>query len=162
MDKNLASNTNTEKVLEENYFFILSESKIIFKNDNQRLSLHLDQISNIRLIKKRDFTVNIIVAVFSSFFYIIVLHPVNFNTIFQYLIAALLGIFVIVGSLTKNYSYKLLINKNNYDYNEIVVSKKNLYFAKIFLNKFPASSLTKNNAKQKFVFDYQNLEKHVA
>lgn len=162
MNKNLGLNSKIEKKLEENCFFILSESEILFKNDNQRISLNLNQIIDIRLIKNRDFTINIVFVVFAALFYFAVLHPLNIISIFQYLIVTLVAIFIIVMSCLKNYSYKLLINKNSYSYNEIMVSKKNLYYAKVLLSRFPSSSLLKNKVEQKFAFDYYHLDQHIA
>ena len=106
----------------------------------------LNQISNSRLIKKRDFTANIIVLVFSVLFYVMVLQPLYLSTKFESLILALILISAVSG--TKNYSYRLLINKTNYDFNEIIVSKENLHFAKIFLCKFPVSIILKTKVKQ--------------
>ncbi|MFE3846589.1 hypothetical protein ACFX5D_01230 [Flavobacterium sp. LB3P45] len=160
MTANCTNTTKSEKVLEENSFFIISESKVTFKN--YHAVIILNQISNTRLIKKRDFTANIIVLVFSVLFYVMVLQPLYLSTIVESLILAL--ILISVGSCIENYSYKLLINKTDYDFNEIIVSKKNLNFAKIFLSKFPAStlSLLKTGVKQECEFDYQDLKNEVA
>ncbi|MFH6970563.1 hypothetical protein [Flavobacterium petrolei] len=154
MSTNCITTTKTEKILEENSLFVISESKVIFKNCDT--VINLNQISNSRLIKKRDFAANIIVLVFSVLFYVIILQPLYLSTIFESLILALILISVV--SCVENYSYKLLINKTNYDFNEIIVSKENLHFAKIFLSKFPASTLLKAKVKQEFEFDYESLK----
>ena len=154
MSTNFTNTAKIEKVLEENSLFVISESKVTFKNCD--VVIDLNQISNSRLIKKRDFTANIMVLVFSVLFYVIILQPLYLSTIFESLILALILISVV--SYVENYSYKLLINKTNYDFNEIIVSKENLHFAKIFLSKFPASTLLKAKVKQEFEFDYQSLK----
>jgi glucan phosphoethanolaminetransferase (alkaline phosphatase superfamily) len=154
MSTNFTNTTKIEKVLEENSLFVISESKVTFKNCD--VVIDLNQISNSRLIKKRDFTANIMVLVFSVLFYVIILQPLYLSTIFESLILALILISVV--SCVENYSYKLLINKTNYDFNEIIVSKENLHFAKIFLSKFPASTLLKAKVEQEFEFDYQSLK----
>nr|WP_315206724.1 hypothetical protein [uncultured Flavobacterium sp.] len=145
--------TKIEKTLEENSLFVISESKVTFKNCD--VVIDLNQISNSRLIKKRDFTANIMVLVFSVLFYVMILQPLYLSTIFESLILALILISVL--SCIENYSYRLLINKTNYDFNEIIVCKENLPFAKIFLSKSTASILLKTKVKQEFEFDYQNL-----
>ena len=53
---------NTKKFLEKNSLFVISESKVTFKNCHAVITLN--QISNSRLIKNREFTANIIVLVF--------------------------------------------------------------------------------------------------
>jgi hypothetical protein len=145
--------TKIEKTLEENSLFVISESKVTFKNCDT--VINLNQILSSRLIKKRDFTANIMVLVFSGLFYVMIVQPLYLSTIFESLIVALILIYVL--SCIENYSYRLLINKNNYDFNEIIVSKENLPFAKIFLSKSTASTLLKTKVKQEFEFDYQNL-----
>jgi hypothetical protein len=146
MSTNCITTTKTEKILEENSLFVISESKVIFKNCDT--VINLNQISNSRLIKKRDFTANIIVLVFSVLFYVMVLQPLYLSTKFESLILALILISVV--SCVENYSYRLLINKTNYDFNKIIVSKENLHFAKTFLSKFPASIILKTKVKQGF------------
>lgn len=143
----------SKKTLEENSLFVISESKVTFKNCDT--VINLNQILSSRLIKKRDFTANIMVLVFSVLFYVMVLQPLYLSSIFESLLLALILISAV--SYIENYSYILLINKTNYDFNEIIVSKANLQFAKIFLSKFPFSTLLKANVKQEFEFDCQNL-----
>ncbi|SDI15392.1 hypothetical protein SAMN04488062_1252 [Flavobacterium omnivorum] len=150
--------TKSEKILDQNSFFVVSESKVTFKNCDA--VINLNQISNCRLIKKRDFTANIMVFVFSVLFYVIILQPLYLSATFESLILALILIYVL--SCVKNYSYRLLINKNNYDFNEIIVSKKELYFARIFLSKYPASTILTTKFKQEFEFDNQNFKQHIA
>ncbi|MFV8365061.1 hypothetical protein [Flavobacterium sp. XS1P27] len=143
--------TKIEKVLEENSLFVISESKVTFKNCDT--VINLNQILNSRLIKKRDFTANIMVLVLSVLFYVMIVQPLYLSTIFESLILAIILIYVV--SCIENYSYRLLINKTNYDFNEIIVSKKNLYFAGRFISKFPDSTLLKTKVEQEF--DYQSL-----
>lgn len=158
MNKNFAAASKIEIILDENEFFIMSESKVVFKNSNTTLSLK--QISNSRLIKNRDYTVNILVLVFAVLFYLMVLQPLYLSAVFDCLIFPLILIAVL--SCIKNYSYKLLINRNNYAFNEIIVSKKNLHFAGIFISKFTALTILKTKVKQEFEIDYEDFEKGIA
>ena len=130
MTTNCTNTTKSEKVFEENSFFIIAESQVTFKNYHEVIILN--QIADTRLIKKRDFTANIIIVVFSVLFYVIVLQPLYLGTTFDSLILALILISVV--NCIENYSYRLLIYKTDYDVNEIIVNKKNLYFARIFLS----------------------------
>lgn len=150
--------TKIEKILDENSFFVVSESKVTFKNCDA--VINLNQISNCRLIKKRDFTANIMVFVFSLLFYVIILQPLYLSATFESLILALILIYVL--SCVKNYSYRLLINKNKYDFNEIVVSKKELHFARIFLSKYSPSTILTTTVKREFEYDNQNFKQHIA
>lgn len=154
MITNCTTTTKIEKVLEENSLFIISESKVIFINTT--IVISLNQISNSRLIKNRDLSLNIIMLVFSALLYLMGLPSVNFDAIFQCLILGLILISLILAFCIKSYSYKLLINKNIYGFNEIIVNKKNLHFAGIFISKFPDSTILKTKVEQEF--DYQSLK----
>ena len=154
MSTNCTNIIKIEKILNNNSFFIISESNVIFKNCD--IIINLNQITNCRLIKKRDFTPNILVFVFSVLFYVITFEPLYLISTFESLILALILIAVV--SCIENYSYTLLINKTNYDFNEIIVSKANFHFATIFLSKFPSSTVLKSGVQQEFEFDYQILK----
>lgn len=162
MGKNLSSNNTIGSEIEENNFFILSESTIIFKNDNQRIKINLDQTTNVRLIKNRDFKINIIVILLAALFYLTVLQTINLDAIFQNFIVALLTISVIVNTLLRNYSYQLLINNKYNNYQEILVSKTNLYYAEIFLSKFSGTAVKNNKVNLTIAFNYQNIGQNIA
>lgn len=162
MKKNRTSISAVPGDPEENRFFLVAEDKIIFKNDNQKINVYLDQISNVRLIKNRDFTVNIVVILFGTLFYLTIVDPLNFNTLFQQSIIILLMLAVAVNAFRRNYSYKLLINNKYNNYQEIAVSKRNLRFAEIFVTKFSATAVKSNKANSMIEINYQNLEQNIA
>lgn len=131
---------NFEKILEENRLYIILESKVIFINDKEKISFYLDQISGVRLVKKRDFTANIMLLVSLSLLYVYVLSPMNSISNFLKLIFIVTA--VIVACRIKKHSNKILINTANYGFNEILISEKNLSFARIFISKFSIDSKT--------------------
>lgn len=149
--------TNTikfERNLKENSLFVISNSKVSFKNYDG--VINLNQISNNRLIKNRDLSPNIIILVFSTILYLVVFPSLNFSAIIKSLAIILILISVILAICIKSYSYKLLINTNNFDFYEMTVSKKNLSFAGIFISKFADSTLIQNKVEQEF--NYQILK----
>jgi hypothetical protein len=131
---------NFEKILEENRLYIILESKVIFINEKEKISFYLDQISGVRLVKKRDFTANIMLLVSLSLLYVYVLSPMNSISNFLKLIFIVTA--VIVACRIKKHSHKILINTANYGFNEILISEKNLSFARIFISKFSIDSKT--------------------
>lgn len=136
MDVNFVAANKTENILEENPFFIAFESKVIFKNDKERINLPLNHISNIRIVKNRDLTTNIIISIFSALFYLIAIAPVNDKIVFQLFFLVYVSILFLIFSLIKKYNYKLLINNGKFGFNEIIISEKNLFYAKRFLAMF--------------------------
>ncbi|MDI6045021.1 hypothetical protein [Flavobacterium yafengii] len=136
MDVNFVAANKTENILEENSFFIAFESKVIFKNDKERINLSLNHISNIRIVKNRDLTTNIIISIFSALFYLIAIVPVNDKIVFQLLFLVYVSILFVIFSRIKKYNYKLLINNGKFGFNEIIISENNLFYAKRFLTMF--------------------------
>ena len=136
MNVNFVAANKTENILEENPFFIAFESKVIFKNDKERINLPLNHISNIRIVKNRDLTTNIIISILSALFYLIAIAPVNDKIVFQLFFLVYVSILFVIFSLIKKYNYKLLINNGKFGFNEIIISENNLFYAKRFLAMF--------------------------
>ncbi|MFV5688588.1 hypothetical protein ACM55M_08190 [Flavobacterium sp. ZT3R25] len=136
MNRNFTSTTEGEKILEENPLFIISESKVVFKNE--KLSFYLNQISSVRLVKNRDFNTNIMLLVFLILSYKLISSPMN--SIFYFLKLFFITISLIVVCRIKKDSYKIIINIGKYGFKEILISKKNLSFAIIFISKFMIDS----------------------
>ncbi|MFV5694739.1 hypothetical protein ACM55G_04780 [Flavobacterium sp. LB3P122] len=136
MNKNFTTRTEREKILEENPLFIISDSKVVFKNE--KLSFYLNQISSVRLVKNRDFSTNIMLLVFLILSYKLISSPMN--SIFYFLKLFFITISLIVVCRIKKDSYKIIINIGKYGFNEILISKKNLSFAIIFISKFMIDS----------------------
>ncbi len=140
-------NTNlkrSQNVVQENPLYLVSESKLIFRN--KYTIINLSQISNIRLIKYRSFRLNITLLVLFYALYIIVSSYLNFDCI---LLDITIGLIPILVSFTiKRYPCKLLINVNNCNYNEIAVGKTNLSFAKMLVDSFsPVISLPNDSSQ---------------
>ncbi len=136
MKKNFTSTNKIEKILQKNPLFIILESKVIFKNNNEKVCFYLDQISKVRLIENRDFTHSIVVLVFSALFYLLVLSPFNLNFVFSFLYLIIMSILFVTSFFIKNNTYKLLINNGNFSFNEITISKSNITYAENFIAKF--------------------------
>ena len=158
MIRNLQLSYTTENIIEENPFLTILESKVIFKTKYNKTDICLKQISNVRIIKNRDTTINIVVLLSIAFFYFL------FKTIFQdlnfvlrclYVVANL--ILVILSLSLENFTYKLLINVDNLGFNEIPISKRNVIYAKNFISKLEKTSTLKD-VRQKSKSNYKNFE----
>lgn len=133
-----------EKVLEENSFIILLETRIIIKNEKERIEFYLNDISNLRILKKRNLTPNITLLFITIIFYLSLFTQSEsfFMIILSLFSTAVLTIFAF---LFKSYTYKLLVNSGAFNFNEIVLSKKNILHAESFLNKFSQKSILITN-----------------
>lgn len=129
-------NDQTEKIIEQNALFLILESKVIFNTGREKVILHPNQITNVRLVKNRNYTLNILILVFLIVLFLKVEAFFNESILFYFLF---LGAIVISGILTshiKNHSYVMLINKGRFDYDEIFVSRKNGTYANDFVSEF--------------------------
>ena len=158
MIRNLQLSYTTENIIEENPFLTILESKVIFKTKYNNTVICLKQISNVRIIKNRDTTINIVVLLSIAFLYFL------FKTIFQdlnfvfkclYVVANL--ILVILTLSIENFTYKLLINVDNLGFNEIPISKMNVVYAKNFISKLEKTSNFKD-VIQESKSNYKNFE----
>ncbi len=109
--------------MEENPLLTLLQSKIIIKNDKEKVSIALSQISNVRVIKHRDPAVAVLVLVFLALFYILVLSPVNLILTLSLLFLTLISILLIVSFSIKIDTYKLLINQAEFGFKQIYIKK---------------------------------------
>jgi hypothetical protein len=137
MHINFSTSNKTEKALEENPFLLILESKVIFKTDKDKIDIDLNQISNLRIIKNRNLTYNILIFLLTVYFYLSSeLESTYLNFLSESLYVTLISILCVITFSIENYTYKLLINKGKFGFNEILISKKNIIHAKNFVSKF--------------------------
>jgi hypothetical protein len=123
MDLEMASFENN---LDKNPLFSINDSTVVMEIDGEKVNFDLDQITNVRVIKFRDLTLNVFLLVSSISFYLL-----GFKSFFVVDPVSLAISVILFGSsiFIRLFSYKLLINKGNYDFCELLVSKSNLLFA---------------------------------
>lgn len=159
MDKNYRLKEKTEKISEENPLFVILESIVIFKTCKSKMSFCLNQISNVRIIKNRDKAPNVLLLVVSALFFVLSRSLfINLNLVFQILYVVLIFIFLILIFSIKNFTYKLLINIGKSGFNEIPISKNDVYHARNFVNKFENKTNVKIHKKDTN-FKFKEFEK---
>jgi hypothetical protein len=123
-------------------FFTIVDSNLTIDSEGQKTDFNLNQISNVRIIKKRNLTPNflILIGVFISYFSF--LSSQNIDDRLKNFTLMLIVLGVLVSFLFKHYSYKLLINKKNYCFNEFKISKQNLNIAQSFVSMFKNNNTT--------------------
>lgn len=153
---NKCNNVNIiEKVLEDNSLITFLESKLIIKTDTQRIELYLNQISNVRVFKKRNLVSNFIMFIVTGIFYLSIVAPKNENNIPTIFSILLFFILFTISCFLKNYNYTLLINKGMLGFYEIALSKKNIHHAENFVGTFKKNNLSKTG---KYEFDYPKMK----
>lgn len=137
-------NHKTENIFRENNFIICSETKLIIKNKKQLVEFFLADISNVRILKRRNIYPNII-----TFYLILIITSTSIltaksNDIIFFIINILIVLVLLIFTFfLKNYNYKLLINKGKYGFSEIILQKKNIENANKFLNDFNSNKILK-------------------
>lgn len=123
MNLEIASFENT---LDKNSLFFINDSTVVFESNGGKVNLYLDQITNVRVIKSRNLTLNLALLVSSIFFYLLG-GKLFFSGDKAFII---ISFFIfLVSVFLRRFSCKLLINRGKYDFYEFVISKKNLHFA---------------------------------
>jgi hypothetical protein len=127
--------TSSQNVASDNSFFYMEGSHVFIVANGEKVNLNFDQITNVRLIKNRNLSLNLIlffVALLLYFYYILFF---NNHFLIQVGLLILITSFIAASMFIKLFSYKLLVNKGVDGFNEFLVSKNNLPFAKSFVFK---------------------------
>ena len=138
MDINLSNLYKFDNVLEGNTYFILTDSTVIVENKNNTAILNLNRISNVRIIKRRNYfrnflVLSFLVLSFLAFLYFFVISIFEMYSILLLSRVALLFFSVLAVSCIKKYSYKLLINSSDLTFKEFKIAKHNVFDAQNFV-----------------------------
>ena len=126
MDINLSNLYKFDNVLEGNTYFILTDSTVIVENKNNTAILNLNRISNVRIIKRRNYFRNFLVLSFLAFLYFFVISIFEMYSILLLSRVALLFFSVLAVSCIKKYSYKLLINSSDLTFKEFKIAQEEI------------------------------------
>lgn len=137
MIQSLTGTYKNQKIIPAGTFILQSGSKLIIKNQQEKLEFYLSDISNIRILRKRNFYPNIIT------FCLIIISAYSNTLTFKnhnnyYLFADIFFAAVLVVNIYffKNYNYTLLINTGKFNFSEIHLPKKNIPNVEFFLKYF--------------------------
>lgn len=136
------------------FFFTIVDSNITFQNKGEKIGLNLNQISNARIIKRRNLIPNIFVLAIALMINFSLLSSYNADNRYKDIFLILIVLAVIASFSIKHYSYRLLINKNNYCFNEFSISKQNLGRAQSFVSMFKTNTTMTQFGNAKERYDY--------
>jgi hypothetical protein len=134
---------NLEIAGQETALYTLDSSQIIFKIDHEKIVFDVNTISNLRCLKKRDFSANIallfcIIAAYcfvKDYFTISV--PNNLLLVLTTIVSAVVLISI------KRYTYVLYVNTNDLHYRKLKIHKKDIYYALHLVGLFKSGYLQK-------------------
>jgi hypothetical protein len=129
----------------KNPLYTLYNRQIIIKSKEGKIFFNLDEIANIRLQKKRNFSINILFLFFTLLVYSIASDYFDRNFI-SYILLIVITIALSVASLwLEHYTYVLFINTTGFNYIKLRLSKKDLPSALHLVALFKSGYLTKYN-----------------
>jgi hypothetical protein len=158
MDLNVFSTNKLKRGLNQNPFFMVLESKIIINNNGERIELKFDQISNIRIGKFRNLSLNVLLLFSAILFYYLVLPSLNSYSVVPIFSTLIIPLVIVASFSIKKYSYKLLINTGIYGFNEFEISKENVSSFEYFISVFKTKYMTCNKKNQSYN-DLENFRK---
>ena len=127
----IISNKTNDTYLKTPLFSIIN-SKVSFYFKREELQLDFNLISNVRITEKRVFFINYIFALTGLTIFYLLKNKFNICLSPIYFSVAFLGI-LYFSFLYKQFSYKLLINKENLIFHELKVSPQNITYAQYFI-----------------------------
>ncbi|WP_426092422.1 hypothetical protein [Flavobacterium sp. DSR3-2] len=148
MNKHIYNENRVEKIFEENPLLQILKHKIIIKKNEESLQFNLNQIRNLRVLKKRNLIPNFTVLTLSGILLIVTLKTKNHQIASEYIRILLVFILFIFSYILKSYKYSLLLNTNSFGFYEITLSKKNIKYAKKFLNDFKQNKIAQGDREK--------------
>lgn len=131
---NLISSTYNETInsKENNPFFTVRNSQVVFYHKKEKLQIDLNLISNVRIIKNRVFYFNILFTFLGILGYLYLIEVFQLN-LSPYLFPLIFFIIIYLSFLYKQFSYKLIINKRFLNFYELKVPSKKIAYAQYFM-----------------------------
>jgi uncharacterized membrane protein len=133
MDVNFSDVYKFYNLLVENTCFILTDSTVIVEHENDTTVINLNRISNIRIIKRRNYFQNFLVLSFLALLYFFVIPIFEMYSILLFLRLTLLLLSVLAVLCIKKHSFKLLINSSDLTFREFKIAKHNVFDAQNFV-----------------------------
>ncbi len=133
MDVNFSDVYKFYNLLVENTCFILTDSTVIVEHKNDTTIINLNRISNIRIIKRRNYFQNFLVLSFLALLYFFVIPIFEMYSILLFLRLTLLLLSVLAVLCIKKHSFKLLINSSDLTFREFKIAKHNVFDAQNFV-----------------------------
>ncbi len=135
--------------------FTLYDSHLVIKNKDEMKIFRLDDISNVRFSKKRNFTINIVLLFITLLIYCFVSDYLDKNFLYKFLLLLIALVISIISFSIRNHTYILFINLNHFGFKELKLSKKESSYAEHFVSIFK-SKMVKEHQKDKVFMNFKH------
>jgi hypothetical protein len=148
MKTSFKNTVNLENGLLKANFFTINESHLVLNFKEEKKVFNLDEISNLRFIKIRNYSINILFLTLALLIYYFTLFFFKTNLLLSILSQTLGSVFIIISLSIKIYNHSLLINIGHFGFKMLKVSKKDSLSAENLAWIFKTNYLEKNNQNQ--------------
>lgn len=148
-------NRTLDDSLLKNPFFKLYESHLVIKNKEEIKIFRLDEISNVRFSKKRNFTINISLLFITLLIYSFLSDYLVKNFLYDSLLLVFVLVFGIISLSIRNHTYVLFINMNRFGFKKLKLSKKESSYAENFVSFFKTKNRNKINQNQMLFVNFK-------
>ncbi len=136
MNTFFSRNNSVEDSLLSNPFFKLYESHLVIKNKKEIKIFRLDEISNVRFSKKRNFTINISLLLITLLIYSFLSDYLVKNFLYDSLLFLVAILSCVISLSIRSHTYVLFINMNRFGFKKLELSKKQSSYAEDFVSFF--------------------------
>lgn len=145
-----------EDGLLKNPFFKLYESHLVIKNKDEIKIFRLDEISNVRFSKKRNFTINISLLFITLLIYSFLSDYLVKNFLYDSLLFVVALVLGIISLSIRKHTYVLFINMNRFGFKKLKLSKKESSYAENFVSFFKTKNGKNNNQNEMLFVNFKH------
>ena len=147
-----------DDLLMKNSFFKLYESHVVIKIKEEIKIFRIEEISNVRFSKKRNFTINIVLLFVTLLVYSFLSDYLHKNFLYNILLLVIAILSSVISLSIKDHKYTLFININHFGFRELKISKKESHYAEHFVSIFKTKYVEKKEQKD---LNFINFKQHL-
>lgn len=136
MDAVFLSSGKVVDVLLKNPFFKLYDLHFVMKCNDEMKIFRVDEISNVRFSKKRNFTINIVLLYSTLLTYSFISDNLDKNSLHPFVLFVVFTILSVISISIKDYTYLLFINRSHFGFRKFKLSKEQSPYAEHFVSIF--------------------------
>lgn len=137
------SGKNIQDIVTKTPLFMLYDSHIVINHKDEKKVFDLDEITNVRFQKKRNFSINIFLFFFTIFIYSFLTDYFELNFAWSFLLFIITVALIFVFFSIENYTYILFINMTHFGFRKLILSRKDELYAEHFVSVFKKIILNK-------------------
>ena len=141
--------SSTENNCTRGTFFTLQDSAVTLDNNGVPMRIPIKQITNVRLIKQRNFALNLFTFLSSLLIFFSCMQFFAKHDVIQGFLYFVIFCLLVVSFYVRRFTYKLLINKGRGEYSELQITKNKLACARYFMT-LVQDKMQQSNSKASF------------